>query len=179
MTAPVMLIPLKCVRCGTPVPARPGEVAWRCAQCGQGLLLDEVQGVRPLEIHFAAGVAPGVPRRPFWVADGQAALQRVTYSSFGKQTEAAQQFWSAPRRFFVPAFEGTLDALLDVGAGLLQRPVALQEGDPVEFAPVVLLPRDIAALAEFIVVAIEAERKDKIKQVDFALQLSEAALWIL
>ena len=36
---PVELVPLLCVRCQAPVPARPGEVAWVCEQCGQGLVL--------------------------------------------------------------------------------------------------------------------------------------------
>ena len=38
------LVALQCTRCSTPVPAEPDEVAWICLNCGQGLLLDEVEG---------------------------------------------------------------------------------------------------------------------------------------
>jgi hypothetical protein len=179
MTAPVMLVPLKCTRCATPVPAEPGEIAWRCAQCGQGLLLDETLGLQPLEIHFVAGIAPAGRGRPFWVVDGDVMMERDTYTVFRKKTEDALRFWGQRHRFFVPAFTGDLDELLTVGVSLLRHPPALQPGEPVDFMPVTLAVDDVSALAEFVVVAIEAERQDKVKAIDFSLQLGEPALWIL
>jgi hypothetical protein len=38
---------------------------------------------------------------------------------------------------------------------------------------------DVSAAAEFIVMAIEAGRKDKLKELDFSLKLSTPVLWIL
>jgi hypothetical protein len=179
MTAPVTLIPLKCTRCATPVPAEPGEVAWQCEQCGQGLLLDESEGLQPLEIHFAAGIAPGSQGRPFWVVEGFVTMRRASYTVFRQETEDAQRFWQPRRRFFVPAFDADLDELLTVGVGLLRRPPTLQPGQPVDFVPVSLPLGDVPALAEFIVFAIEAERRDKVKEIYFSLQLGEPALWVL
>lgn len=179
MTAPVTLVPLRCTRCGTPVPAEPDQVAWRCAQCGQGLLLDESRGLEPLEIHFAAGIAPANSGRPFWVVDGDVRVQRVTYTVFRKKTEDAERFWDQPRRFFVPAFTGSLDELLTIGVRLFHHPPALQPGEPADFVPVTLPPEAVSALAEFIVISIEAERRDKVKAVDLSLQLDEPSLWIL
>ena len=43
----------------------------------------------------------------------------------------------------------------------------------------ILYRDDVLAAAEFIVIAIEAERKDKIKSIDFELKLSKPVLWIL
>jgi len=103
MQAPVELVPLRCLRCDTPVPAEPDEVAWLCAQCGQGLLLDEAKGLAALEIQTAAGIPPGALGRPFWVASGQVRLQRETHEGFiGRRTGQAERFWAEPRRFFVP-----------------------------------------------------------------------------
>jgi hypothetical protein len=179
MTAPIKLIPLKCVRCETPVPAQPDEVAWMCAQCGQGLLLDEERGLAALKVHFAAGSTTKGQGNPYWVTDGLVTLQRETYSTFGKKAEEARQFWSQPRRFFIPAFTCPLDLLISLGTGLLLRPPELQPATPIPFTPVTLHPQDVSALIDFIVVAIEAERTDKVKQVRFSTQLGSPSLWIL
>jgi hypothetical protein len=178
MTMPVTLIPLKCVRCETPVPAQPDEVAWVCAQCGQGLLLDEERGLVPLEVHFAASAIEG-RGNPFWVTNGTVTLQRETYDAFGKKTKKSRRLWNQPRRFFVPAFTCPLDMLISLGTGLLLRPPELQPGSPCPFAPVTLLPQDVAALVDFIVMAIEAERTDKVKSVHFSTRLDSPSLWIL
>jgi hypothetical protein len=34
-------------------------------------------------------------------------------------------------------------------------------------------------MAEFIVLGIEADRKDKVREIEFALQLSQPELWVL
>ena len=45
----------------------------------------------------------------------------------------------------------------------------MQAGSPVPFLPVVTLPGDMQALAEFMIVTIEAERRDALKRVDFTV----------
>jgi hypothetical protein len=116
MSVPVELIPLVCTRCQTPVPAQVDEVAWVCANCGQGLLLDDVKGTLPLQVHFAQGLQPGRKGRPFWVARGQVGIQsRQTYGR-NDQGQAAQQTWSQPQTFYVPAFACSLDQTIQLGA---------------------------------------------------------------
>ena len=178
MDRPVQLIALSCVKCQTPVPAQPGEVAWVCAQCGQGLLLDVNQGLAPLEVFYAAGIAPNSPGKPFWVADGHVAFaSRQTYS--GNEDRDAHQFWGQPRRFFVPAFTAPLETQLSLGSQLLNKPSALQAGPASRFEPVTLALEDVKPLAEFIVMALEAGRKDKLREIQFTLELSNPVLWIL
>jgi hypothetical protein len=179
MTRPIALVPLRCVRCETPVTARPDEVAWVCSQCGQGLLLDEERGLSALEVHFAAGIAAGTRGYPFWVAEGRVTIHRATYRSSGKARQESQRQWGAPRRFFLPAFDCPLDAAISTGTSMLLNPPDLQAGPPVDFAAATLSPQDMPALAEFIVVALEAERRDKIKQIDLSLDLDEPELWVL
>jgi hypothetical protein len=161
-----------------PVPAEEEEAAWVCTQCGQGIYLDGARGPVSQEIHYASGVAPNTPGKPFWVAEGRVVMQRAAFQGGSKPSAEASQFWSQARRFFVPAFQGPLDEQLRLGMQWVRQPPGLTEGPPVPFLPVRLYKEDVLPAVEFIVMAIEAERADKVKQVQFSLELSEPVLWI-
>jgi len=178
------LLPLLCLKCQTQLPAQPDEVAWVCPQCGQAHLLDEgqPQGLSLLEIHYTAGLPDGAVGRPFWVAQGTVALQRKSYGGgqlFSNANKQAEQFWTNPHKFFVPAFTCALEEMVSLGVGMLHQPPGLSEGGAVPFQPVTLPVEDVKSLADFIVVGIEAERSDKVKQVDFKLELQTPVLWVL
>lgn len=174
----VGLVPLKCVNCQTPVPAEPDERAWVCTNCGQGLLLDEGSGLLPLEVQYAANIRPDSKGRPFWVAEGRVELSRETFDRSGEM-EAAQQYWGEARRFFVPAYTCPMNKLLNLGGYYLASPPQLEVGKAVSFEPVTLSLKDVQTLAEFIVLAVEAKRKDKLKRVEINLKLDQPSLWIL
>jgi hypothetical protein len=191
---PIELIPLLCIKCQTPVPAQAEEVAWVCARCGQGLILDETKGLAPLELRYDTSLAArssGTQQnkgKPFWVADGLVVVERQTYS--GNKSSEAQNFWNVPRRFYVPAYTCPLETLRSIGPQMLLKPPALQPlqipppGEVASrpysaFEPVTLLRSDVQALAEFIVVAIEAGRSDMLKQIQVKVKLTEPVLWIL
>jgi hypothetical protein len=174
----VSLIPLICFKCETPVPAQPDEVAWVCTRCGQGLLLDEEKGLAPLDVQYSAALPPGATGRPFWVAQGTAVTTRKTYGSRNESHDAAL-LWSTPRRFFIPAFNCPLEAITTVGPRLLTNPPALEPGPAAPFQPITLHPADIQGVAEYIVLSIEAGRKDNLKEIQIQLKLSEPTLWVL
>jgi len=178
METPVELVPLNCIRCGTSIPAEIDEVAWTCGQCDQGQQLGE-GGLIPLEIHYAQGIPPSKKGRPYWVSEGRVTINRDTYGSFGKKTQEAMRFWEQPHRFIIPAFPYPLDEFARVGVQWLQNPPPLQPGPVADFAPVTIAVDDVAAWAEFLVMALEAERKDKVKKIEFTLELGEPHLWIL
>ena len=177
MAQSVELIQLVCLRCKAPLPAEPNEAAWVCAQCGQGMRLDEDKGLVELVVNFAAGIPIGARGKPFWVANGSVALQRDTVS--GNQSREADLFWGQPRRFYVPAYALPLETLLATGMAYLLKPPVVQPGPAASFEPVVLPIEDVHATAEFIIMAVEAERKDMLKNVQFSLQLSDPVLWVL
>lgn len=180
MDKPVELIPLVCVRCGTPVPAEKDEVAWVCAQCGQGLTLDESVGLDRLEVNFSSQIPPDATGKPYWVCDGRVKItRRETYGSSGKGLLQAGEFWGKGRRFFVPAYNAPLEALLADATNLLLGPPDLSPGPPAAFEPVTRLIEDVRPAAEFIIVAIEAGRADKLKEIDFEVELSYPVLWVL
>jgi hypothetical protein len=177
MDRPVDLLPLICIKCETPIPAYPDEVAWACSRCGQGMILDENQGLLPIEIKAHAYITPGSTGKPYWVVDGKVSVLRKTYGS--NRDEEAAAFWQPKRRFMVPAFTCSLDTLLAEGPKLLLQPLELQEGKPAAFEPVTLPARDIHPLVELIVIAIEAARKDRLKEVQLKVDLSLPALWVM
>jgi len=178
MSMPV-LQPLQCLKCQTALPAEPDEVAWLCPTCGQAVLLDEKQalGLAPLEIHFASDLRPGQKGRPFWVAQGVVVVQRETYS--GNESRQALEFWQKPRTFFVPAYACPLEQLISLGMQFLKQPIAMMPGQGTAFLPVTLSPEDVRPMAEFIVMVIEAERRDMLKSVGIQLNLAAPSLWVL
>ena len=182
MSAKVELVPLVCTHCNTPIPARPEETAWVCSQCKQGWLLQEDERedrmkLLPLDVYYQAGIPAAAPGWPFWVVDARVTIQRSTFG--GNSNAEAQQTWSQPRRFFVPAYACKLDHLVEVGHRLMSTPPLLQPGPASAFQPVVLATRDIQPYVEFIVMAIEISRKDKLKNVDMTVSVSQPALWVL
>ncbi len=174
----ITLVPLQCVRCETAIPAGLDETAWVCRQCGQGMALDEEKGLLPLQVFYQAGIPANQPGRPYWLVEGTVQLNRQVYG--GKNdSQAASAFWAQPRRFLIPAYTCALEAIVSLGPRFLLNPLELQPGPAVSFAPVTLSRRDLPAMAEVIALAIEADRKDKLKQIGLKILLSEPVLWIL
>jgi hypothetical protein len=170
------LLALQCVRCSTPVPAEPDEVAWVCQNCGQGLLLDEVDGLRSITVHVGTADEPAQDWKPFWVA-----LARVRFTrreSYGRDA-APEPRWSKPVHFVVPAYATGVERSVALGVGWLRRPPALTEGETRPLRGVTVLPEQIAPLARFIVLSIEAERDDKLEATEFTVELDTPELWVL
>jgi hypothetical protein len=72
-----------------------------------------------------------------------------------------------------------LEKLLSQAKNLLIKPPILQQGPATSFEAVIVSAEDVYPAAEFVVMAIEAGREDKLKTLDFKLQLSEPVLWVL
>ena len=106
-------------------------------------------------------------------------LQREVYRSSGKSAQEAAQFWGGSRRFFIPAYSISQEELLAQTTRFMLQSPGLKPGPAVQFEPVTLSIEDIQPVAEFIVLAIEAGRKDMLKNIHFTLKLSLPSLWIL
>ncbi|MCS6908063.1 MAG: hypothetical protein RML93_09315 [Anaerolineales bacterium] len=179
MTLTVELIPLNCLRCDLPIPAEVEEVAWICRNCGASMTLTEAGELIPCEIFFAADLSPRQKGKPFWVAEGKVKLMRESYTAIGKSDREAEAFWSRPRLFFVPAYSCELQEMLAVGIHLLTNPPSLVRGPSTDFLPITHSAADFRPFAEFLIIALEAARKDKVKTVHFELELQPPVLWIL
>ena len=186
MTAPgIHLTPLVCVQCRQPILAQPTEVAWVCETCGSGNLLESDGQVRLLQVFYSPALKSGVKGRPFWVSQGRVSISsRQTYK--GDESRTANEFWSGPRLFCIPAFQISLQEIVSTGMKMLREPGFLQQaagqpesGSKMPFVPVTTPPEDMQPLAEFIVLAIEADRRDALKTVNFHVQLETPQLWVL
>lgn len=180
MPASVDLVLLKCLQCSTPVPAQAEEVAWVCAQCGQGLLATHT-GLAPLTVKWAAArPLRELTWHPFWVMRGRAIFSRRQIFGFGGDTSQPDPMWQTEQNFYVPAFPLPLESLQTLGAALTRQQTRLKAGPPAgPLQNCTLLPQDAHAAAEFIVLTIEADRRDKLRAVEFQLELREGELWVL
>ena len=180
MTAKIELIPLRCIRCETPVPAEGEEIAWVCSQCGQGLLLDERQGLESLDIHYSKAVPAGEKGQPYWVTRGSVNLTREVHQSWqGTRQREADQLWGQKRQFVIPAFTISLDELLHLSTFLFTNPPELIDGPVTPFEAVTLSPRDLSSLIEYIILAVEAGRSDDIKSISVSVEVEAPSLWVL
>jgi hypothetical protein len=179
MKALIELLPMYCTRCQAPVPAKVDELVWVCQQCGQGLILSDEKGVAPLDIHYANTIKPGGMGAPFWVTSGRVNLRRQVFNGDNRSLQDMAAFWQTPRVFFIPAYALQLEVLIQTAEKFLKQPPQLVAGSPAKFYPVSLLPDDIFQLVEFVIFAVESERRDMLKALDIQLQLGPAELWIL
>lgn len=179
MSPTVELHPLNCIHCSMPVSAQVDEVAWLCRNCGAGMMLTETSELVPCEFNFSADLAAQQSGRPFWVAEGVVTLRRESYNVIGDSDHEAMAFWSQPRRFFIPAYSCNLEEMLTTGLHLLTNPPPLVKGAIAAFSPITHSTEDFRPFAEFLILALEAGRKDKVKQVHFDLELKPPVLWIL
>jgi hypothetical protein len=175
MTERPGLVALKCLRCSTPVAAEADEVAWICPNCGQGLLLDEAAGVKPITVH--AAVADGAHSwKPFWVAMGRVRVSRR--ESFGRDA-APDARWAQPVRFVLPAYTTTVERAVALGVAFVKRPPTFGEGQAQPLQGATVLPEQMAPLARFVVLSIEAERDDKLEAIEFTVEFEAPELWCL
>lgn len=176
MSTSIELVLLKCLRCSNPVPAEENEVAWVCANCGQGLQLAEA-GLESLDVHWSEPRKPAAEWRPFWVFTGTVHFsERASYGG----EEKLNPLWTEPRRFFVPAFSAGLNEIENLGGDFTRRQLALTGGaaaGPLQGCT--LLPEDAERAVEFVVATIEADRRDKLRRLDFSLDLQPPELWML
>jgi len=178
MTTSVELVLLKCLRCTASVPAQEEEVAWVCVQCGQGMQLTST-GLAPLTVNWAAARRKTSEIRwlPFWVFSGT--IKFIRRESYSGRSES-DKLWKAPRRFYVPAFPAPLEHIETLGADLTRKQVALKAGPAIgALTSCTLFPGDARQAVEFVVLTIEADRKDKLRAVEFTLDLGESELWVL
>lgn len=173
----VQLVPMTCIKCATPLRAEEAEIAWTCEKCEQGMLLT-ANGLAPLTVRWAATAGTtGIKWWPFWSFTGTVRFARR--DSFGGRSEP-DKLWGDPQQFFIPAYAASLQALETIGAELLKKRLRPAPGPAAGPLPAcAFFPEDARHAAEFVVLTIEADRKDKLKSVEFTIQASEPELWVL
>jgi hypothetical protein len=176
------LIALYCPQCAQPLAVNNDDVLLRCAQCQAAVYIDD-NGARPAKVYFVSGRADERHWLPFWVFSGAVKMtQRVSQGGGGSANKEAEQLWGAPRRLYVPAWELGMQAAQEIGARLIQQQPAFEFTTPAAettLTPATVAPADAKKMLEFIVLAIEARRKDWLRELTFHLEVGEPDLWAL
>ncbi len=176
------LVLLRCPNCSEPLKPGNDDVVLSCTNCYTPVAI-AVNGAVKMPVKFAIPGGYQVTSKrwmPFWRFDGQARISRRETQGGRSQTDKAKQFWSTSRTFFVPAWELDPRIAQDVGSRLVQNPlpfVVIDQPASALIETAVVTPNDAKKLIEFIVLAVEARRKDWLQDLAFELETNEAEMW--
>ncbi|UCG23828.1 MAG: hypothetical protein JSW55_17095 [Chloroflexota bacterium] len=177
------LILLRCPNCAQPMTPENDDVVFMCTNCFTSVSLDE-GGLQSVDVRFALP-PKGDPRAeqwlPFWVYEGQVQILKRDTQGRSDGKASAQQ-WARPLRMYVPAWEMSMQVAQEVGSRLIERQPATKsiERPPTAYlAPAVVTPEEALGLLEFIVLAIEARRRDWLKALDFRIEAGQPELWAM
>lgn len=176
------LLALRCPHCDTWLQPGLHDVVLLCPTCATAVALHD-QGVQAAPLTYGIPTTTEFAWYPFWLFQGQVVIRRrQTQGGSRADADAAQQFWREPRRLYVPAWELTVHDARELGARLARQQLLYQVGDKPEQAamqPATVDPTDARKLLEFIILTIEAQRNDWLRDLQFDVQAAAPQLWAL
>lgn len=176
------LLALRCPQCAQPLaPGHDDVIVLGCANCFTvvqintgGLHVTEVQYAAPAQEKFDAWL-------PLWIFNGRVHFRsRQTQERDRRSEQDAQQLWGTPRRLYVPAWQLSLHDACALGGRLVQRQPtyqAIPRPEKALLTEATVTPADALKLLEFVVLSVEAKRKDWLKNLSFEIEAGAPALW--
>jgi hypothetical protein len=178
------LIPLRCPQCQAPLTPGNEDLVTVCQNC-QTIVAISLNGPQKMKLRFAvpAGTSAAVGQwLPYWVFQGRVNITRRETQGGRSEDKNVQALWGSPRRFYAPAWDTALAQAQSIGSRMTERQPEFQFVDQpasLQLVPAVVTPGDSRKLLEFVVLAIEAGRKDWLKKLVFDLELGEPELWAI
>ncbi|MFN2189678.1 MAG: hypothetical protein ACK2T3_13015 [Candidatus Promineifilaceae bacterium] len=179
------LILLQCPNCSQALKPDNDDIVIACPNCHLAVHLGAA-GLSITNIQYAVPTSrKGGDQSvwvPFWVFQGQIHIRKRDTQGRRSNTSDSFKTWEAVRRFFVPAWDVSVHTAQDLGTKLTLRQPDLQQISPpapVNLIPVSVADEDALKMVEFIVLAIEARRKDWLKSLDFDVEVGEPVLFAL
>lgn len=178
------LIALRCPQCQEKLAPRSNEaVVLFCGSCHTAVSLSQ-QGLTKLNVQYVAPNSQTVDEwLPFWVFHGRVNIQKRETQSGNKQAQAqSQQLWQQVQRLYAPAWELPTSQARELGSQLVQSQPAFQFASQAPQANIVeatIAPEDALKLLDFIVMSIEAERQDWLRDLKFAIETDKHELWAM
>ena len=180
------LILLRCPNCSEPLKPENDDLVLACSNCHTPVAI-ATNGPVKMRVQYA------VPERfklgnsqrwvPFWVFQGRVRIQkRETQGRSKKDRKSSEALWGIQRHLYVPAWDLDMQMAQDVGSKMIKDQPKfsfVDQPDEVRLVPVTVKPKDAEKLLEFIVLAIEARRRDWLKDLKFQLDAGEPELWAL
>lgn len=177
------LILLRCPNCVQLLTPENDDVVFMCTNCFAGVSIDE-SGLGIIDVRFALP-PKGEPRAeqwlPFWVYKGQVQISRRDTQG-RSDSKASEEQWAGSQRLYVPAWEMSMQVAQEIGSRLItSRPSIRIIERPADayMAPAVVTPDEALGLLEFIVLAIEARRRDWLKALEFNIEANKPELWAM
>jgi hypothetical protein len=177
------LLLLRCPVCQNGLQPHDDDVVLICPQCHTPILLDE-SGLSVYPLRYAQPTSNKPAQwRPFWLFEGLVRLTtRQTQGGGQSAAKDAERMWGVPRRLFVPAWECPVPEARQIGKQMIEKQVAvnaIERPEGAEMAAAVLTPDDARKLLDFIILTIEAERSDWLKDIRFSLEAPPPTLWAI
>lgn len=179
------LIALFCPSCRAALDPKSDEVvAMRCAECETAVSITD-NGLQQISPNWGIPSGEGDITHwlPFWQISFKLNMtKRVTQGGSGSAGRAAQKFWQAPHSIYVPAWTVHIPRVQDMIIGQFRRERTYVVGDPptqVEMTEATLTVDDSLKLLDMTVLTFEARRADYLKDIAYAIEPTQTALWIL
>jgi hypothetical protein len=186
----MQLLALKCPTCGQNLkPQRNEAVVVSCGNCKTAVSLHQ-SGIKAIDVKYAAPSSTTVETwLPLWVYSGKVNIKRRESQggSKGADKEAAQ-LWGSVQRLFVPAWQESAHQAREIGSQFVVRQPVFETIAPTEtmalpesmvLQEAIITPEDGLKLLDFIVLSLEAGRKDWLEDLQFEIQTMGHELWAI
>lgn len=177
------LLLLRCPTCQAPLRPENDDVIVSCETCLATVSIGE-DGVNVVEdVQYAQPGGRGTPQvwLPMWVYYGRVNItSRKTQGSNKRALKESQAFWGEPRTLYVPAWDMSIPEARELGSELVvnQMPLrALAERPQAPLVAANISFEDARKLLEFVVLTIEAKRKDWMRSLEFSIETPPPTLW--
>lgn len=177
------LLLLRCPVCGEGLKPRNEDIIFGCPNCQAAVSLTD-QGIHQTEVRYAEperDLSEVTHWLPIWVFNARVHIKsRETQGGSGKHREEAERMWQEPRRLYVPAWEQPVPQARQQGHQMVLRqtvwnPIERPAGAVITAA--VIDQQDARQFLNFIILSIEAERKDWLRDLKFDIEAGSAVLW--
>ncbi|WP_420640945.1 hypothetical protein [Candidatus Leptofilum sp.] len=178
------LLALRCPSCAQALkPQNPEVVVLGCGNCSTAVSLSDT-GLDTIALQFAAPAVETFDAwLPLWVFNGRVNItNRQTQGRNKEAQQHSEQLWGYPRRLYVPAWELPTETASQLGGDLVQHQPTFQrtsQPDTFSLVEAVITPDDALKLLEFVVLNVEAARKDWLKELQFSIEAAKPQLWAI
>jgi hypothetical protein len=172
------LIALRCPNCTEPLAVENDDVVVACNNCQMMVAISQ-NGAVKMAVSFVVAHSQHLSAKewvPVWVFNGRVIIKQRQVQGGRSGEKDSERLWGVPRSLYVPAWELSLEIAQNVGSQLIQNQPELQRierPEGAQFVSAVVTPDDGRKLLEFIILAIEARRKDMLKRLEFDLEVGE------
>ncbi len=166
---------VKCKKCASGLVVEVNDNIVYCSSCGSGFEIIYGELI-PIEINFASASIRGEGEliyRPFWLLKTSISVEERKASGnflknlFGGSAENA----NGSITFYIPAFYCSIDAMKELASQFtLKNPVASPQKYNTKLTGFAYGKEDAKKLAEFILISLEAEKSDTMKNFKYDMR---------